>query len=48
MRNQIAHEYIPEAIQELVPDILKFVNVLENNIFQCKHFFTERAWIEDR
>jgi hypothetical protein len=47
MRNQIAHEYIPEAIQELVPDILDATNDLEQNIVQCKEFLTKRAWIEN-
>ncbi len=45
IRNQVAHEYIPEAIQELVPEVIKRSQELENNIKPCKAFLLQRNWI---
>lgn len=38
LRNQIAHEYIPEAIRDLVPDIFELTSQLDENIEDCRHF----------
>jgi len=45
IRNQIAHEYLPEAIQELVPDVIELSKQLETNIQQSKRFMSQRNWI---
>ncbi|MCE5344882.1 MAG: hypothetical protein LLG13_01170 [Bacteroidales bacterium] len=46
LRNQIAHEYIPEAIRDLVPDIFKLTSQLDENVEDCRHFIMNRGWIE--
>ena len=45
IRNQIAHEYLPEAIQELIPDVIELSKHLETNIQTCKRFISQRNWI---
>lgn len=45
IRNQIAHEYIPEAIQELVPDVIELSKALEENINTCQTFLKHRSWL---
>jgi len=45
IRNQIAHEYLPEAIQELVPEVIELSNHLETNIRTCQQFIGQRNWI---
>lgn len=45
VRNQIAHEYIPEAIQELVPEVIDLSQALEENINTCKAFLLQRDWL---
>lgn len=45
LRNQIAHEYIPEAIQELVPDVIEYSSHLEKNIHCTKKFLSARKWL---
>ena len=45
IRNQIAHEYLPEAIQELVPDVIELSKHLETNIRACQRFISQRNWI---
>lgn len=45
IRNQIAHEYLPEAIQELVPDVIDLSKQLDTNIQQSKRFMSQRNWI---
>jgi len=47
LRNQIAHEYIPEAIQELIPDALNLSRKLEINIDTCREFLKKRGWIAE-
>lgn len=44
LRNQIAHEYIPQAIQELVPDVLELIPRLEENIQCTFQFLNIRNW----
>ncbi len=45
LRNQIAHEYIPEAIGELVPEVIDFSELLAKNIKCCNIFLSGRKWI---
>ncbi len=45
IRNQIAHEYIPEIIFELIPEIIEMTYKLENNIQTCKSFLELRNWV---
>jgi hypothetical protein len=45
VRNQVAHEYIPEAIQELVPEVIDLSQTLEDNINTCKTFLLQRDWL---
>lgn len=45
MRNQIAHEYIPEVLFDLLPEIMEMVRQLIDNINCCKQFLMERKSI---
>jgi hypothetical protein len=45
MRNQIAHEYIPDALHELVPEVMEMTERLEDNINCCSDFLKRREWI---
>jgi len=44
LRNQIAHEYIPEAITELIPEVINHCPNLIANINQTKQFIAARDW----
>lgn len=45
LRNQIAHEYIPQAIQDLIPEVMEFIQILEINMKVTADFLQKRAWI---
>jgi len=45
MRNQITHEYIPDAIRDLVPEVIELTIQLSENITCFCDFLTERKWI---
>lgn len=45
MRNQIAHEYIPEVLFDLLPEIMDMVRQLIDNINCCQHFLMDRKSI---
>jgi len=45
MRNQIAHEYIPEALRDLVPEVIEMTQQLVENINCCRVFLAGRKWI---
>jgi len=45
LRNQIAHEYIPEAIRDLVPEVSELSSQLLENIYLCRQFLKTRGWI---
>jgi hypothetical protein len=47
LRNQIAHEYIPSAIHELIPEVLSFADCLIESINTCRIFLLRRQWIEE-
>lgn len=44
LRNQITHQYIPEAINELVPEVIELSAALIENINFTKKFISEREW----
>ena len=46
MRNQIAHEYIPDALIELVPEITEMTQQLVENINYCRIFLEGRKWLK--
>jgi len=47
LRNQIAHEYIPESIRDLVPEVMELTSQLCDNIEYCRHFLETREWIKN-
>lgn len=47
MRNQISHEYIPEALRDLVPEVIDLTMQLTENINCCYEFLIQRKWIID-
>lgn len=44
LRNQITHEYIPEAITELIPEVMERCIDLFRNIEVTKEFIHKRNW----
>ena len=46
MRNQIAHEYIPDALMELVPEVTEMTQQLVENINYCRIFLERREWLK--
>jgi hypothetical protein len=46
LRNQITHEYIPDAIRDLVPEVIELTNSLTENIEECRKFLESRGWIK--
>ena len=47
LRNQIAHEYIPEAIRDLVPEVIELTIKLIENINYSQRFLIKRGWIRN-
>lgn len=47
LRNQIAHEYIPESIRDLVPEVIELTSQLFENIEDCRSFLEKRDWIKN-
>ena len=45
IRNQIAHEYLPEAVPELAKEVVVMITLLKKNIGQIEHFLSQRAWL---
>jgi hypothetical protein len=45
IRNQIAHEYIPDALCELVPEVIELTHQLVDNVNCCANFLRHRQWI---
>jgi hypothetical protein len=45
LRNQIAHEYLPDAIRDLVPQAIELSASLIENIGSCQLFLELRGWI---
>ena len=46
IRNQIAHEYIPDALRELVPEVTEMTQQLVENINYCRIFLEGREWLK--
>ena len=46
IRNQIAHEYLPEAVPELASEVVVMTTLLQKNIGQTECFLSQRAWLE--
>ncbi len=47
LRNQVAHEYIPEAIRDLVPEVIELATQLIENINFSQGFLEKRNWIKN-
>jgi uncharacterized protein YutE (UPF0331/DUF86 family) len=45
IRNQIAHEYLPEAVPELALEVVVMTTLLQKNIEQTERFLSQRAWL---
>ncbi|MCG6191525.1 hypothetical protein [Maribellus maritimus] len=45
LRNQIAHEYIPEAVPGLVPEVIELTTFLFKSIEVSKQFIENRNWL---
>ena len=43
IRNQIAHEYLPEAVPELASEVVAVTTLLQKNIQQTEHFLRQRG-----
>ena len=46
IRNQIAHEYPPEAVPELASEVVVMTTLLQKSIKQTESFLSQRAWLE--
>lgn len=42
LRNTIAHEYLPDALIDLIPDVIRFTAILDDNIKMTKEFLLAR------
>jgi hypothetical protein len=42
----ITNEYIPEAIHDLIPEVIELSSDLTKNIEYCKRFMEQRAWLK--
>ena len=45
IRNQIAHEYLPEAVPELAKEAVMVTTLLQKNIEQTERFLCQRDWL---
>ena len=45
IRNQIAHEYLPEAVLELASEVVVMTTLLQKNIQQTERFLRQRGWL---
>ena len=45
IRNQIAHEYLPEAVPELASEVVVMTTLLQKNIEQTERFLSQRGWL---
>ena len=48
IRNQIAYEYLPEAVPELASEVVVMTTLLQKNIQQTEQFLSQRAWLESK
>lgn len=45
LRNEIAHEYLPDALYTIIPEVLHMYACLEKQIQTTKNFLSERGLI---
>jgi hypothetical protein len=45
LRNDIVHQYIPEATIELIREVLEFTSVLFENIGQTEKYLNRKNWL---
>ena len=45
IRNQIAHEYLPEAVPELAKEVAVMTTLLQKNIEKKERFLSQRGWL---
>jgi hypothetical protein len=45
IRNQIAHEYLPEAVPELAKEVVVMTTLLQKNTEQTERFLRQRGWL---
>ena len=45
LRNTIAHEYLPDALIELIPEVIRYSAILEDNIRMTEGFLSARKWL---
>ena len=45
IRNQIAHEYLPEAVPKQSSEVVVMTTLLQKNIEQTERFLRQRAWL---
>jgi hypothetical protein len=46
LRNQIAHEYLPEALKAMLPEVFRLTAELELMIGITEKFLLKRGWIQ--
>ena len=45
IRNQIAHDYLPEAVPELAKEVVVMTTLLQKYIEQTERFLRQRGWL---
>ena len=45
LRNAIAFEYLPDALVDLIPEVIHYSAILEENINKTEWFLSERKWL---
>ena len=45
IRNQIAPDYLPEAVPELAKEVVVMTTLLQKNIEQTERFLRQRGWL---
>jgi hypothetical protein len=45
LRNTIAHEYLPEELQQIIPEVIALSGQLQENINKTLGFLKQRGWL---
>ena len=45
LRNTIAHEYLPDALIDLIPEVIHYSAILDDNIRTTEEFLSARKWL---
>jgi len=45
LRNKISHEYLPNAVKKLIPDVIYLSVSLDENINATEQFLSEHKWL---